>query len=128
MRRGSGGNKFHFGTTSENPVPLRRDDGGLRHNTGSIRNDHAIAREYNRPQRGSGFTNPEPDYGPRGMGRVDHINNPERTGPAYPHGAGYTKQADRRGPGASNARALRDSASETWMQEWYGYPSKRQGG
>jgi hypothetical protein len=108
-------------------VPLRADDGGLRHNTGSIRNDHAISREYNRPQRGAGFENPEADYGPKGMGRADHINNPNCTGPQWNKGSGYTKQPDRPVQ-ASNARALRDSASETWMKEWYGYPNKRQGG
>jgi hypothetical protein len=117
---------FHFGTTSETREPLRPDDGGLRHNTGSIRADHAVDPRLNRPTRGSGFTNPQADYGPRDMGSVGHIDG-SGTRPQYPSGAGYTKQADRPVK-ASDARSLRGSASETWMGEWYGYPSKRQGG
>src|SRR5262245_44523697 len=56
-----------------------------------------------------------------------HINERRLQQPQWAKGQGYTKQPDRPVQ-ASNARALRGSASETWMQEWYGYPSKRQGG
>ena len=52
-----------FGTTSDSPVSLRRGDGGVRQ-SGSVRADHAVDREHNRPRRGAGFDNPERDYGP----------------------------------------------------------------
>jgi hypothetical protein len=116
---------FDFGTTSDNPHPLTRDDGGTRQ-TGSVRSDHAISREYNDPRRSAGFQNPQADYGPGNTGS-GHIDDRRLTGRQYPAGSGYTKQPDRPVQ-ASDARALRGSASETWMGQWYGYPSKRQGG
>jgi hypothetical protein len=118
LRRGG----WDFGTTSETRTPLTRDDGGVRQ-AGSVRADHAVARQYNDPHS-KGFRNPEKDYGPRDMGTAGHIDG-SHTRPQYPQGAGYTKQADKRGPGASNARAMRTSDSETFMQEWYGYPARR---
>jgi hypothetical protein len=44
---------FDFGTTSDSPTPLRRDDGGVRQ-SGSVCADHAVDREHNRPRRGTG--------------------------------------------------------------------------
>jgi hypothetical protein len=115
---------WDFGTTSQERRPLTRDDGGVRQ-AGSVRADHAVDAQHNNPHS-RGFRNPEKDYGPRDMGSVDHING-SHTRPQYPQGAGYTRQADRPVQ-ASNKRAIDSSASETWMQEWYGYPAKRQGG
>jgi hypothetical protein len=123
VNRGSMGRGFSFGTTSDNPHPLTRDDGGTRQ-TGSVRADHAIDSEHSRPHS-KGFNNPETDYGPSDLADVDHI---DRSMPQYPRGAGYTPQPDRRGPGASVARAKAGSDSEWWPDTWYGYPSKRQGG
>jgi hypothetical protein len=113
---------FSFGTTSDNPRPLTRDDGAA-HQPGPVRRDHAIDAQHNRPHS-RGFQNPERDYGPADMGTAGHIDG-SHTRPQYPAGAGYTKQADRPVQ-ASNQRALNSSASETWMQQWYGYPAKRQ--
>jgi hypothetical protein len=122
MRRNRG---YDFGSTSENPEGLHRDDGGVR-DYGAIDEDHIDCRQYTRPQRGSGFTNPAGDYGPSDMGSVDHIDG-SLTRPQYPSGAGYTKQPDR-GVNASEARARASSANEYWPDSWYGGPSKRQGG
>jgi hypothetical protein len=120
--------RFDFGTTSDNPVPLRPDDGGLRQ-TGSVRADHAVDREHNVPRRGTGFDNPPDarDFGPPDQiyGR-DHIDARRAVDPKYPAGAGYTPQPDRRGPGASVGRARAGSASEYWSDEWYGTPERRQ--
>jgi hypothetical protein len=118
---------WDFGTTSDNPTPLRRDDGGPRQ-FGAVRTDHAVDREHNNPRRGAGFANPEKDYGPKDLGSSGHIDG-THTRPQYPAGAGYGKQREQYGPvKASNARALRTSASETWMGQWFGYPARRQGG
>jgi hypothetical protein len=116
---------YDFGATSENPEGLRRDDGGLWN--GAVDEDHIDCRPLTRPQRGSGFSNSERDYGPRDMSTAAHVDG-SHTRPAYPSGAGYTPQPDRRGPGASVARAKAGSDSEWWPDEWYGYPAKRQGG
>jgi hypothetical protein len=117
---------FEFGTTSDNPHPLTRDDGGLGQ-SGSVRADHAVDREHNRPRRGAGFDNPEKDFGPACISDEDHIDARQAVRPQYPAGAGYTRQPDR-SERASAARARAGSANEYWDARWYGDPSKRQGG
>jgi hypothetical protein len=120
--------KFSFGTTSEQRTPLTVDDGGGR-DIGAVGPTHAVDREHNTYRRSSGMSMPsDRDFGPRGMGAVDHINNPNRTGPAWNRGSGYTAQPDKRGPRASDARVRASSADEWWKSSWYGHPSKRQGG
>ena len=99
---------FNFGSTSEHPEGLRRDEGGTR-GYGAVDEGHIDNRGRGDPK----------GYGPKDAGHIDASANRSTS---YP--GGYAKQASRPVQ-ASNARALRGSASETWMQEWYGYPSKR---
>jgi hypothetical protein len=110
--------RFSFGTTSENSVPLRLDDGGIWE--GAIRQDHLNDPQYVRPRKGSGHTNPERDYGKGNFG-VGH-NDGNLTRPAYP---GWPKQKDR-SERASKARARLSSDSEYWSADWYGAPPRRQ--
>jgi hypothetical protein len=127
MRRspGRGGSGFHFGTTSDNKVPLRKDEGSIW--SGKVRSDHAVDPRLTRPQPGSGFTNPQRDYGPPDrITDVNHINAPQATRPKYPAGAGYTKQDDPRGPTWSQGRARASSSDEYFPNSWYGGPSRRQ--
>jgi hypothetical protein len=121
MRRSRG---YDFGATSENPEGLSRDDGGVR-DRGVIDEDHIDCRPLNRPTRGSGFSNPEGDYGPD-TGR-DHIDESSLQSPQWAAGQGYTKQADR-SELASVSRARASSADEWWGPEaYYGGPSRRGG-
>jgi hypothetical protein len=77
MRRSAGMNRSFaggHGATSEHPEGLRDDDGGTRQ-SGSVRADHAVDREHNRPRRGAGFDNPERDHGPPDqISGVHHID------------------------------------------------------
>jgi hypothetical protein len=124
MNRGGsrGGSAFSFGTTSDNPRPLTKDEGGIWE--GKVKADHAVDAQHNRPHA-RGFQNPQADYGRAKVG-VDHINERPLTKPAYPAGAGYTKQSDPRGPTWSEGRARASSADEYFPNSWYGGPSRRQ--
>ena len=132
MRRGGsrggsgsrGASGFHFGTTSDNPRPLTRDEGGAW--SGKVRSDHAVDAQHNRPHS-RGFQNPQRDFGPPDQisGR-SHIDARQATRPQYPAGAGYTKQSDPRGPTWSEGRARSSSADEYFPNSWYGGPSRRQ--
>jgi hypothetical protein len=120
--------RFSFGTTSEQKTPLRIDD-GMGRDIGAIGPTHAVDRKYNGYNRSSGMSQPsDKDFGPRGMGTVDHINRPDRTGPQWNAGSGYTPQPDKRGPTSSTRRAKSSSADEFWQSSWYSAPSRRQGG
>jgi len=121
-RGGSRGGDWDFGTTSETKTPLRKDEGGIW--PGPVRADHAIDRQHNRPHS-KGFGNPQADFGRARVG-VDHINERPLTKPAYPAGAGYTKQSDPRGPTWSEGRARASSADEYFPNSWFGGPSRRQ--
>jgi hypothetical protein len=116
---------FDFGATSEHPEGLTADDGGMW--SGAVKADHATDREHNTPRRGSGFDNPERDYGPPDeVTAAGHIDARRAVDLKYPAGSGYAKQGDPRGPGASVARARAGSASEYWSDTWYGDPARRQ--
>jgi hypothetical protein len=113
---------FHPGTTSENPIPLTVDDGGF-DQRGSIPANQIDDRSMQRPHRGAGFDNPEPDYGNAYTGRGHLDGNLARRSSAPQ--SGYGRQPDR-GVLASPARARAGSANEFWDSSWYGDPPRRQ--
>jgi hypothetical protein len=112
---------FDYGTTSDNSTPLTVDDGGLW--SGEVGDDHidTFART-----RGGAPRNPEKDFGVRDLANADHIDRRANRGTSYPGSA--TGKAERQPAWPSTARVRAGSASEYWSDEWYGYPSKRQGG
>jgi hypothetical protein len=124
MRKSPGrGGGFHFGVTSQNPVPLQKDEGGAW--SGKVRSDHAVDPRLTRPHS-RGFQNPERDYGPPDQisGR-SHIDARAATRPQWAPGQGFTKQPDR-GVIASPGRARASSSDEYFPNSWYGGPPRRQ--
>jgi hypothetical protein len=121
---GRGGSGFHFGTTSDNKIPLTRDEGSIW--SGKVRSDHAVDPRLTRPHS-RGFENPQRDYGPPDqINSVGHINAPQAVKPKWAPGQGYTRQPDR-GVIASPGRARASSASEyTEGANYYGGPPRRQ--
>jgi hypothetical protein len=115
--------KKYIATTSDNSTPLTLDDGGTRER-GPIDRNQIDDRRFQRA--GRGFENAERDYGKADVG-ARHIDG-NITRPAYPPETRIKKQPDKRGPGASVARARRITSDEWWPAHWYSDPPKRQGG
>jgi hypothetical protein len=120
---------WDFGSTSDSPDSLSRDEGGVHGNFGSISSDHAISREHTGYRRGSGFSQPsDKDFGPPDAwaGR-DHLENSRGQKPKFPiaQKEGSDGSVTERPLNASTARVKRTSADEYFADSWEGYPSKR---
>src|SRR5262245_59639031 len=102
---------FSFGTTSDNPHPLTRDDDGLAQ-TGSVRSNHIDSRGRGDPK----------GYGPKDARAIDARAN---RGTSYPGGS--VGKAERRPTTPSVSRARAGSDSEWWDGRWFGDPPRRGG-
>jgi hypothetical protein len=119
----------YLGSTSNDGKSLSADDGGVRGNKGAIRGGHI---DDAKPRKGSGFTNPENDYGPANFG-PKHIDSgttrrrdPQEARMKSDRNKLMGIDAARDGNFPSAERARRSSANEYYPDSWYGEPPGRQ--
>jgi hypothetical protein len=127
---------WDLGATSDSPDSLRRDNGSLHQKVRGVGRYHLDERQYIKPGRTSGMPNPSSNKDASAsvmhdvFGR-DHLDDGQ-VRPDYTSEMKYNaNQPDKRGPGASVARARRSSAHEYLDPNdegsWYGAPDgKRQ--